>query len=149
MAEEKATDAAAAQHVESPPLENVQSARAEVSRWVGVTLESRNATEREHGLSLMEGIRQYPKACFWSMVVSLVVIMDGYDTALIGTLFGFPAFRQRFGVENIATGTYQVTEKWQDALGLASPLGNVVGIFINGVLSSVSNSVTAVNTAVF
>ena len=134
MAEKEATDPGA-QHVESLHLENVQSPRAEVRMWIGGTLASRNATEREHKLSLVEGIRQYPKACFWSMVVSLVVIMDGYDTALIGTLFGFPAFRQRFGEEVGSTGTFQVTAKWQDALGLASPLGNVVGIFINGVLT--------------
>ena len=61
--------------------------------------------------------------------------MDGYDTALIGSLFGFPAFQKRFGAEVGTTGKYQVSAKWQDALGLASPLGNVVGIFINGILT--------------
>jgi SP family general alpha glucoside:H+ symporter-like MFS transporter len=62
--------------------------------------------------------------------------MDGYDTALIGTLFGFPAFQQRFGVPVPGSpGTFQITAKWQDALGLASPLGNIVGIFVNGILT--------------
>jgi SP family general alpha glucoside:H+ symporter-like MFS transporter len=61
--------------------------------------------------------------------------MDGYDTALIGSLFGFPAFQKRFGFEVGQSGTYQVEAKWQTALGLASPLGNVVGIFLNGNLT--------------
>jgi MFS transporter, SP family, general alpha glucoside:H+ symporter len=77
----------------------------------------------------------YPKAGFWSAVVSLVVIMDGYETALIRSLQGFPAFRLRFGILDVATNTYQIQAKWQETLGLASPLGNVVGIFINGVLT--------------
>lgn len=103
--------------------------------WAGTVSDAREATEHEHNLSLAKAVRLYPKACFWSCVVSLVVVMDGYDTALIGSLFGFPAFRQRFGIEVGSSGTYQVEAKWQTALGLASPLGNVVGIFINGVLT--------------
>lgn len=110
-------------------------ADAETLGWVGLTVEARAATEHEHELNLIRALKLYPKACFWSMVVSLVVIMDGYDTALIGSLFGFPAFQQRFGVEVGTTGKYQVQAKWQTALGLASPLGNIVGIFINGFLT--------------
>ncbi|KAH8681796.1 general substrate transporter [Xylariales sp. PMI_506] len=107
----------------------------EVTRgWVS-TGEARNAAEQEHRLTIREAIARYPQACFWSCVVSLVVIMDGYDTALIGSLFAFPNFQKRFGVEVGDTGSYQVQAKWQTALGLASPLGNIVGIFVNGVLT--------------
>lgn len=132
MTEKTSTGPATGQHVEFPPLEDAQT---ELSGWVRLTVEARNATEHEHQLGLIKAIKLYPKACFWSMVVSLVVIMDGYDTALIGSLFAFPEFQKRFGVEVGHTGKYQVTAKWQDALGLASPLGNVAGIFINGILT--------------
>ncbi|ERS95708.1 MFS transporter, SP family, general alpha glucoside:H+ symporter [Sporothrix schenckii 1099-18] len=116
-----------------PPPAAANAANA----WVGLAglnADARDATEAEHSMTLGRALRQYPKACFWSVVVSLVVIMDGYDTALIGTLFGFPAFQQRFGVAvpHSATG-FQVQAKWQTALGLASPLGNLVGIALNGV----------------
>ena len=104
--------------------------------WKGIKEEARNATEQEHQMGFVEAVNAYPQACFWSIVVSLVVIMNGYDTALIGSLFGFPAFQQRFGVADPAKpGAFQVTAKWQDALGLASPLGNIVGIFINANLT--------------
>lgn len=101
--------------------------------WVGkTTTEARAATEAEHSMSIKQAIKLYPKACFWSCVVSLVIIMDGYDTALMGSLFAFPNFQERFGHPNPAKpGTYQLEPKWQTALGLASPLGNTVGIFIN------------------
>jgi MFS transporter, SP family, general alpha glucoside:H+ symporter len=134
MAEKTHNPAEETQTVD-PALRNVNTTNEEVVGWVALTVEARNATEQEHNLTWLKAVKLYPKACFWSAVVSLVVIMDGYDTALIGSLFGFPAFQKRFGVEQGTTGKYQVSAKWQDALGLASPLGNVVGIFINGVLT--------------
>ncbi|KAG5764634.1 hypothetical protein H9Q72_007289 [Fusarium xylarioides] len=92
--------------------------------WTGDTsAEARAATEAEHSLSIRQAIQKYPKACFWSCVVSLVIIMDGYDTALLGSLFAFPNFQKRFGIPNPAKpGTYQLEPKWQTALGLASSL---------------------------
>jgi SP family general alpha glucoside:H+ symporter-like MFS transporter len=124
---EKTPNTAEGQHVETT--------NDEVAGWVNLTVEARNATEYEHQLTWLKAVKMYPKACFWSAVVSLFVIMDGYDTALISSLFGFPAFQRRFGAEVGHTGKYQVSAKWQVALGLASPLGNVVGIFTNGVMT--------------
>jgi SP family general alpha glucoside:H+ symporter-like MFS transporter len=78
----------------------------------------------------------YPQACFWACVVSLVYIMDGYDTALMGTLFAFPNFQERFGIPQVhKPGSFQIQAKWQTALGLASPLGNIVGIFVNSYMT--------------
>jgi SP family general alpha glucoside:H+ symporter-like MFS transporter len=57
------------------------------------------ATEHEHNTKFVDGVKQYPKAVFWSAVISMAIIMDGYDTALIGSLFAFPAFQRRFGHE--------------------------------------------------
>ncbi|KAL2842382.1 general substrate transporter [Aspergillus pseudoustus] len=85
-------------------------------------------------MTVYKAIKTYPKACLWSMAVSLVIIMDGYDTALMGSLFGFPAFQQQFG-QPVGDGTYQLQAKWQTALGLASPLGNIVGIYINAIVT--------------
>lgn len=132
---EKSTNTATGEDAELPSTQNVQPQAEEIRSWVDITLDARNATNHEHQLSFTQAVKLYPKACFWSMVVSFVIIMDGYDTALIGSLFGFPAFQQRFGVLDVETGKYNVQAKWQDALGLASPLGNVVGIFINGILT--------------
>lgn len=107
----------------------------ELQGWVGLAEDARNATIQEHSLTFVQAVKLYPKACMWTMVVSLVVILDGYDTALIGSLFGFPAFQKKFGHETSKAGSYQLEPKWQTALGLASPLGNIVGIYINAFLT--------------
>lgn len=93
------------------------------------------ATEDEHNTKFVQGVKRYPKAVAWSAVVSLCIIMDGYDTALMGSLFGFPAFQKRFGHEVGDTGKYTLDAQWQMALGMASPVGNVIGIGLNGYLT--------------
>jgi MFS transporter, SP family, general alpha glucoside:H+ symporter len=43
------------------------------------------ATEKEHQMSLWQGIRLYPKAVAWSMLISLCIAMEGFDLCLLGT----------------------------------------------------------------
>jgi hypothetical protein len=35
-------------------------------------------------MTLLEGIRLYPKAVFWSIVISTCIVMEGYDVSLVG-----------------------------------------------------------------
>lgn len=99
-----------------------------------VAEDAQRATEEEHQIGFFEGVRRYPKACAWSMVVSLCIIMDGYDTALIGSLFAFPAFQKKFG-HPVGNGKYQLHANWQIALGLAGTVGNICGIFLNALFT--------------
>lgn len=39
-------------------------------------------TQLEHELTPMQAIKAYPMAIFWSLMVSMCVIMEGYDTIL-------------------------------------------------------------------
>lgn len=39
---------------------------------------ARSATEKEHKMTLMQGIRLYPKAIFWSVLISSTIIMVRY-----------------------------------------------------------------------
>lgn len=43
------------------------------------------ATDKEHQMSLWQGIRLYPKAVGWSMLISLCIAMEGFDLCLLGT----------------------------------------------------------------
>lgn len=81
-------------------------------------------------MTLMQAIKKYPKACLWSMVISLTIIMDGYDGALLGSLSAFPSFKKHFGVYVNAKSGYQIPANWQVALGCSSSIGNIVGIYI-------------------
>lgn len=66
----------------------------------------------------------------------MCIIMDGYDTALMASLFGFPSFAKAYGHEiEEKSGEYTLTAQWQMALGMAVPVGNIIGISLNGYMT--------------
>lgn len=121
--QDEAVPATASQHVESAPTQDVAD-------WVGTGEDARLAIEDEHRMTVWEAMKKYPKACLWSMVISLTIVMDGYDGALLGSLSAFPSFRQNFGTYIDPKNGFQIPANWQTALGTSSPLGNIVGIFL-------------------
>jgi SP family general alpha glucoside:H+ symporter-like MFS transporter len=121
-------------HIES--VRKLDSLASESGKaYADVAEDARLATEDEHNHKFLQALKLYPKACFWSGIVTLCIIMDGYDTALMGGLFAFPAFQKRFGHEVGDTGKYTLDAQWQVALGLATSVGNVFGITLNGYLT--------------
>ena len=50
---------------------------------------ARNATEREHNMTVKECLRLWPKAVAFSLIFSTAIVMEGYDTALLGSFYGF------------------------------------------------------------
>lgn len=86
-------------------------------------------TEREHSMSLIDGLRDYKNAVIWSVIVSLTIVMDGYNITLLGSLFGFPSFKRQFG-DKIDENTYDLTASWQTALSMMNSVGNIFGIMI-------------------
>lgn len=44
---------------------------------------AKTATEKERKMTLMQGIRLYPKAIAWSILISTCIVMEGYDVCLI------------------------------------------------------------------
>lgn len=45
--------------------------------------DAKRATEKEHKMSLWQGIKLYPKAIGWSILISTCIVMEGYDVCLI------------------------------------------------------------------
>lgn len=89
----------------------------------------------EHEMTVRQALRGYPWAVFWSLVISMSVIMEGYDTILIGSLYGYPAYQQSFGHYSKSAKSYQIQGKWQAAMGSGPQAGAIVGAFINGWLT--------------
>ena len=57
---------------------------AEASKVHGNVIHSaRLAAEKEQKMTLLQGIRLYPKAVFWSMLISTCIVMEGFDIALV------------------------------------------------------------------
>jgi len=78
--------------------------------------EAQHAATDEKQMTLLQAIRLYPKAVGWSVVLSSALIMEGYDLALLGSLYGSPQFNLRYGKQNPATGKWSVPANWQSAL---------------------------------
>jgi MFS transporter, SP family, general alpha glucoside:H+ symporter len=53
------------------------------------TADAKAATEREHSMTLRETLKLYPKAVLFAFVFSSAIIMEGYDTWLMGSFYGF------------------------------------------------------------
>ena len=60
--------------------------------------------------------------------------MEGFDIALINNLYGFQAFNQKFGVQQ-PDGTWQIPAAWQAGLSNGANVGEIIGLFINGIVS--------------
>lgn len=45
---------------------------------------STDGTEKEHSMTLIQGIKLYPKAVAWSILISTCIVMEGYDVSLVG-----------------------------------------------------------------
>jgi SP family general alpha glucoside:H+ symporter-like MFS transporter len=43
-----------------------------------------SATDKEHNMTLRQGLKLYPKAIAWSALISTLCAMEGYDISLIG-----------------------------------------------------------------
>lgn len=78
--------------------------------------EAQHAADDEKSMGLLQAIKLYPKAVGWSVVLSSALIMEGYDLALLGSLYGSPQFNRKYGVLNPASGKYSVPANWQSAL---------------------------------
>ncbi|KAI0867197.1 MFS maltose permease MalP [Hypoxylon argillaceum] len=104
------------------------------SHYGSIIGEAQMATAQEHKMTLWQGIHLYPKAIAWSMVISMAVVMEGFDNALIGSFYAFPAFQKKYGHE-LPDGTYGLTAPWQAGLSGAMNAGQVLGLLLNGVIS--------------
>jgi SP family general alpha glucoside:H+ symporter-like MFS transporter len=92
------------------------------------------AARAEKQMTLVQAIKLYPKAVGWSVLLSLALIMEGYDISLIAAFFAFPPFQKRYGVEQ-PDGTYEITAPWQSGLSNGALVGEIIGLAINGYVS--------------
>ncbi|GLI78594.1 hypothetical protein PoHVEF18_006913 [Penicillium ochrochloron] len=89
------------------------------------------ATEKEQSMSLLQGIKLYPKAVAWSVIISTCIAMEGYDISLVNNFYAFDQFNRKYG-EQLPDGSYQVPARWQSGLSNGAYVGEIIGLFING-----------------
>ncbi|KAH6949061.1 hypothetical protein DER45DRAFT_495312 [Fusarium avenaceum] len=99
-----------------------------------VVEDARVATQDQKNTSVYQSFKEYPKAVGFSLVLSLCIVMEAYDTSLIGNFYGLPQFRKRFG-EQLANGDYQLTSTWQSGLQNGTQIGQMIGLFFGGIFA--------------
>ncbi|KAI0479435.1 sugar transporter-like protein [Xylariaceae sp. FL0804] len=98
--------------------------------------EARLATDHEHEQTLWQAVKENRKAVLWSMLISMTIIMEGYDVILMSTFFAYPEFNKKFGKYYGPDIGWQVSGPWQTGLNQASTVGAILGGLLNGYLAS-------------
>ncbi|KAL2142996.1 hypothetical protein VTI28DRAFT_455 [Corynascus sepedonium] len=92
------------------------------------------ATENEQKMTLMQGIRLYPKAIAWSVLISTCIVMEGYDLCIVNNFYAFQQFNKKYG-EQLPDGSWEVPAPWQAGLSNGANVGELIGLLINGYVS--------------
>lgn len=122
-------------HEASPPPSLPEKQEdEETKRLRNLIHDARQATEKEHKMTLWQGIRLYPKAIGWSVLISTCICMEGYDVSLVNNFYAFEQFNRKYG-EQLADGTWQVPARWQAGLSNGATVGEIIGLLINGWVS--------------
>jgi MFS transporter, SP family, general alpha glucoside:H+ symporter len=89
----------------------LRKASVAVDNFAALSAEARDATDKEHRMGFLKAIKLYPKAAGWSILLSTSIVMEGYDTLLLGNLYAFPAFTSNFGIYDPTSDppSYQVS----------------------------------------
>jgi MFS transporter, SP family, general alpha glucoside:H+ symporter len=87
--------------------------------------------EADRQLTIRQALLKYKKAVFWAMILSVSLIMEGYDLVIITSFYGQTQFSNRFGVYDEASGKNLITPAWQSGLSNSSVIGQLVGLALN------------------
>ncbi|GLA00200.1 hypothetical protein AnigIFM60653_008258 [Aspergillus niger] len=128
MASHKVPDAIAPAEQPPSPSSDRQDSMASAAK---IIQNAKAATDKEQKMTLLQGIKLYPKAVAWSILISTCIVMEGYDISLVNNFYAFPQFNRKYG-ELSADGTYQVPARWQSGLSNGAYVGEIIGLFING-----------------
>ncbi|KAG4413559.1 hypothetical protein IFR04_013293 [Cadophora malorum] len=119
----------------SPPLHFPQKDNLDHTKAMNEVIHNaRNATDKEHSMTLWQGLKLYPKAVGWSVLISTCIVMEGYDLCLLSSFYAFPQFNRKYG-KQLPSGEYQIPAPWQAGLSNGANVGEIIGLFINGYVS--------------
>lgn len=67
-----------------------------------------------------------------TLVISMSVIMEGYDVTLLSSFYGYPAFRDKYGEWLDEENGNQISSTWQQRFNCLAAVANIVGAIVNG-----------------
>ena len=102
-----------------------------VSDYHQLVQDSKTAGDNERNMTVREGLKLYPKAIMWSIMLSMTLVMEGYDLNIINGFFALPEFQERYG-NYIGKGQWSISSPWQSGLTNGAVTGEIVGLLFNG-----------------
>lgn len=60
------------------------------------------------------------------------IIMEGYDTLLLGQFYANPSFARKYGIYDPKAEKWQIPARWQTGLSCAVQVGQILGLQITG-----------------
>ncbi|KPM43787.1 Maltose permease MAL31 [Neonectria ditissima] len=82
-------------------------------------------------LTIRQALKKYRKAVLWAALLSVSLIMEGYDLVMIGSFYGQTQFQERFGKYSAAEGKVVISPAWQSGLSNSAQVGQLAGLLIN------------------
>lgn len=120
----------------------VSSIDMEVEEWVAkfidINDDAKQNDKKEKHMPLGEGLKTFPRAAMWSIILSTALVMEGYDKNLLASLYAMPAFQERFGeaVDPEDPNTsYEVASNMQTTLSMCANVGEILGLAIAGLIA--------------
>lgn len=108
--------------------EKSAASHVETTLGSGAIDEAKRASDEEHSQTFWQALNSNRKAVAWSMLISLSIIMEGYDVVLIGNFFAYPQFTKKYGVDYGGKIGWQIPTPWQSGLNMSSTVGTIIGI---------------------
>lgn len=131
-----ADEAIGTSHTLQTPLAHIRK-MSEVNADIPALLnEAKEATNAEKSMTIWQAFKTYPKAVIFSIILSTAIVMEGYDVVLLANLYAFPSFNKKYGSPTgDPTNPYQIPAPWQAGLSNGANVGEILGLFINGIVS--------------
>ena len=114
------------------------------------------AIRNEREMTVRDTLRLWPKAILFSFILSLAIIMEGYDTSLMSNFYAYPAFKNRYGDELDPDGGMLISANWQTIISNSTQVGSILGLILNGFITewfgfkrSMIYTMTALIAAIF
>ncbi|KAI1340040.1 general substrate transporter [Xylariaceae sp. FL0016] len=125
-----------AQNVQVSAAQKVADQELEEQFGHNAILEAKQATDDEHAQTFFQALSENRKAAMWSILISMTIVMEGYDTILMGNFFAYPEFQKKFGQYYGEEDGWQISGPWQTALNQGSTIGAIFGGVINGYIAT-------------
>ena len=77
-------------NTDTPNVEKLATAHVEETLGHDAVDEAKRASEAEHSATFWTTFKKHKKGVFWSCIISLTIVMEGYDVSLMYNFMAYP-----------------------------------------------------------